>query len=69
MRDWLPGALAVRIQNQPVVTIEVSGGWALAAIQASGLAMPDDAELRMHGRPGHRCLPAGTPRTAGSPPG
>jgi hypothetical protein len=50
---WLAESLAVRIQVRPIVTIEVSSGWALAAVQARGLARPDNIELQMQGRAGH----------------
>jgi hypothetical protein len=53
MLSWLSVALAVRIQVRPIVTIEVSNGWALTAVQARGLARPDELELRMQGRNGH----------------
>jgi hypothetical protein len=53
MLAWLAESLAVRIQVRPIVTIEVSSGWALAAVQARGLARPEQTELLMQGRPGH----------------
>jgi hypothetical protein len=53
MLAFLAETLAVRIQVRPVVTLEVSSGWALAAIQARGLARPEQAELQLQGRPGH----------------
>jgi hypothetical protein len=53
MLGWLAEALAIRIQLRPIVTIEVSNGWALAAVQARGLARPEAVELQLQGRPGH----------------
>jgi len=55
MKDWLTGVLPSRVENRPVITIEISGGWAMTAIQARGLAMPDAValELPRQGRPGH----------------
>ncbi len=53
MRGWLPGALATRPENRPLITLEVSGGWAMAAIQAGGLAVPDAVALNRQQRLGH----------------
>jgi hypothetical protein len=53
LREWLPDGLTARIQHRPVITIEISGNWAMTALQATGLAFPDDLELRMQDRPGH----------------
>lgn len=53
LREWLGGVLALRIKHRPLVTIEVSDGWVMCAIQAGGMAAPDALELRMQGRPGH----------------
>jgi hypothetical protein len=50
---WLVGALALRIDNQALVAVEVSGGWAMAAIQAGGLAVPDVVALSRQARQGH----------------
>ena len=53
LREWLGGVLVLRIKHRPLVTIEVSDGWVMCAIQAGGMAAPDAIELRMQGRPGH----------------
>jgi hypothetical protein len=53
MLAWLAESLAVRIQVRPIVTLEVSSGWALAAVQARGLARPENVELQLQGRAGH----------------
>ena len=54
LRPWLPGALAPRVEGRPTVAIEVSGGWALAAVQSRGLAVPDSvaANRQQRGLPG-----------------
>lgn len=41
VRAWLPEALSLRIGNRPIVTLEVSGTWAMVAVQAEGAADPD----------------------------
>ena len=53
LRDWLPGALAVRVEHRNPVTVEVSAGWVMTAIQAAGLVTPDSVALASQGRPGH----------------
>jgi hypothetical protein len=53
MRGWLPGALATRPEQRPLITLEVSGGWAMTAIQAGGLAVPDAVALSRQQRLGH----------------
>ena len=55
IRSWLPGALALRVNHGHPVAVEVSGGWALTAIQAGGLTVPDAVALdrqRRLGMPG-----------------
>jgi len=53
LRSWLPGALATRPEQRPLITLEVSGGWAMTAIQAGGLAVPDMVALSRQQRLGH----------------
>jgi hypothetical protein len=53
MRGWLPGALATRPEQRPLITLEVSGGWAMTAIQAGGLAVPDAVALSRQQCLGH----------------
>jgi hypothetical protein len=56
---WLASALTARIEGRPVVTIEASGGWALAAVQARGMVTPDAVAIRLrqeHPHPGHAGL-------------
>ncbi len=53
LRGWLPGALATRPEQRPLITLEVSGGWAMTAIQAGGLAVPDAVALGRQQRLGH----------------
>ena len=53
LRGWLPGALATRPEQRPLITLEVSGGWAMTAIQAGGLAVPDAVALSRQRRLGH----------------
>ena len=53
--DVLARGLAVRIDSRPIGYLEVSQGWALAAIPARGLALPDAVALNQQarlGRPG-----------------
>ncbi len=53
---WLASVLTARIEGRPIVTIEVSGGWALAAVQARGLVTPDAVAIRLQRErphPGH----------------
>ena len=52
VRSWLPGALALRVNHGHPVAIEVSGGWALTAIQAGGLTVPDAVALNQKQRLG-----------------
>lgn len=54
VRSWLPGALALRTDHGHPVALEVSGGWALAAIQAGGVTVPDTVALEQQrlGLPG-----------------
>jgi hypothetical protein len=53
LSGWLVSALAIRIDNHPLITIEVSEGWAMAAIQGAGLAVPDVVALNRQARLGH----------------
>jgi hypothetical protein len=53
VREWLGEVLVLRIKHRPLVTIEVSNGWVMCAIQAGGMAAPDSVELSMQGRRGH----------------
>jgi hypothetical protein len=53
--DVLAHGLALRIDSRPIGYLEVSQGWALAAIPARGLALPDAVALNQQarlGRPG-----------------
>jgi hypothetical protein len=43
----------LRIKHRPLVTIEVSDGWVMCAIQAGGMAAPESVELSTQGRRGH----------------
>lgn len=43
LNEWLPGILSLRIDGRALTCLEVSGGWALAAVQAPG---PGDAGCR-----------------------
>jgi hypothetical protein len=52
LRDWLPAALAIRIEGNPLITIEVSAGWVMTAVHANRLAVPDAVALQGKGRPG-----------------
>ena len=45
IRAWLPGALALRVNHGHPVAVEVGGGWALTAIQAGGVSVPDAVAL------------------------
>ena len=45
IRSWLPGALALRVNHGHPVAVEVGGGWALTAIQAGGVTVPDSVAL------------------------
>jgi hypothetical protein len=53
---WLADVLVMRIEHRTLATLEVSAGWALAAIQAHGPPRRDDSVLdsqaRDPGRPG-----------------
>lgn len=51
-RDWLPRVFGRPIESRTPIAIEVSGGWALCAIQARGFAVPDDVALDRHLRLG-----------------
>ena len=56
MSGWLAAVLTARIEGRPIVTIEASGGWALAAIPARGMVTPDAVAIRLqheHPHPGH----------------
>jgi hypothetical protein len=52
IRSWLPGALALRVNHGHPVALEVAGGWALTAIQAGGLTVPDAVALNQKQRLG-----------------
>jgi len=45
IRSWLPRALALRVNHGHPVAVEVGGGWALTAIQAGGVTVPDSVAL------------------------
>lgn len=51
-RDWLPRVFGRPIESRTPVAIEVSAGWALCAIQARAVAVPDDVLLERHLRLG-----------------
>jgi hypothetical protein len=53
LREWLGEVLVLRIKHRPLVTLEVSDGWVMCAIQAGGMAAPDSVELSAQGRRGH----------------
>ena len=52
IRSWLPSALALRVDDGHPVAIEVSGGWALTAVQAGAPTVPDAVALDQQQRLG-----------------
>ncbi|HEX4789195.1 MAG TPA: hypothetical protein VH372_12080 [Actinospica sp.] len=51
-RDWLPIVFGRPIESRTPVALEVSAGWALCALQARGMAVPDAVALERHRRLG-----------------
>lgn len=47
-RDWLPIVFGRPIESRTPVALEVSGGWALCALQDRGVAVPDSVALDRH---------------------
>jgi hypothetical protein len=47
LRAWLADVLVMRIEHKTLATLEVSHGWALAAVQAHTLVRPDAGALAM----------------------
>jgi hypothetical protein len=51
---WLADVLAMRIEHKTLAALEVSQGWAIAAVQAHAQVRPDADALAMQARdPGH----------------
>jgi hypothetical protein len=51
-RDWLPIVFGRPIESRTPVALEVNAGWALCALQARGMAVPDAVALDRHRRLG-----------------